>query len=48
MVFLAKESIMNLLDGFEIIKFEEIEKDGNTATGKNKHWHVYDVIAKKL
>ena len=34
-------------DSFEIIKFNEIEKDGMTGLGKMKHWHIYNVIAKK-
>jgi len=27
---------------------KEIEKDGLTGIGKMKHWHIYDVIAKKI
>ena len=48
MVFLSKEQILDLFkDYFEIIHFNEIEKDGKTGLGKMKHWHIYDVIAKK-
>lgn len=47
MVFLSKEQVLALLTDFEIIKFEEIEKDGKTGSGKMKHWHTYEVIAKK-
>lgn len=47
MVFLSKEQVLDLLTDFEIIKFEEIEKDGKTGFGKMKHWHTYEVIAKK-
>ena len=47
MTFLSKEQVMNLFKDFEIIRFEEIEKDALTGLGKMKHWHIYDVIAKK-
>lgn len=47
MVFLSKEEILKLLQPFEILKFEEIEKDGKTGLGKIKHWHTYEIIAKK-
>ena len=32
---------------FEIIQFDEIEKDAKIALGEEKHWHVYNIIAKK-
>lgn len=35
-----------LLDGFEVLHFEEDEEDGSTATGEAKHWHVFHVIAR--
>ena len=44
MVFLTKEQVLEL---FEIIEFKEIEKDDKTGLGKIKHWHIYNVIAKK-
>lgn len=48
MVFLSKEQVLELFkDSFEIIEFNEVEKDGKTGLGKMKHWHVYNVIAKK-
>lgn len=48
MVFLSKEQILNLFkDSFEIIYFNEIEKNEKTGLGKMKHWHIYDIIAKK-
>lgn len=48
MVFLSKEQVLKLFeDSFEIIKFKEIEKDGKTGLGKVKHWHIYEIIAKK-
>lgn len=48
MVFLSKEQVLELFkDSFEIIEFNEVEKDGKTGLGKMKHWHIYHVIAKK-
>ena len=48
MVFLSKEEVLTLFKNFEIIDFQEKEYDGKTGLGKIKHWHVYDVIAKKI
>ena len=47
MLFLSKEQVIELFDGFEIVFFEEIEKDSLTALGKLKHWHFFNVIARK-
>lgn len=47
MTFLTKEQVIELLKNFEIIEFKEIEKDGYTGLGEMKHWHVFNVIAKK-
>ena len=49
MTFLSKEQTLDLFkNSFEIIYFNEIEKDGKTGLGKEKHWHIYNVIAKKI
>ena len=48
MTFLSKKQILDLFkNSFEIIHFKEIEKDAKTGLGKMKHWHIYNVIAKK-
>ena len=47
MVFLSREKVIDLFKDFEIIVFKEIEKDALTGLGKMKHWHIFDVIAKK-
>jgi hypothetical protein len=48
MVFLSKEQALELFkSSFEIVHFNEIEKDGTTGLGKIKHWHIYNVIARK-
>lgn len=48
MTFVLKEDLLRVFEGYELIKFLEEEKEGKTAAGKNKHWHLYNVIAKKL
>jgi len=48
MVFLSKEQVLKLFENsFRIIEFNEVEKDVKTGVGKMKHWHIYNVIAKK-
>ena len=47
MTFLSKEQFIDLFKDFEIIEFHENEKDGKTGFGKIKHWHIFDVIARK-
>lgn len=47
MVFLSENQVLELLKPFEIIKMEEIEKDKKTGLGELKHWHIYDIIARK-
>ena len=47
MTFLSKEQVIDLFNDFEIIDFKEDERDGKTGLGKIKHWHIFDIIAKK-
>lgn len=48
MVFLSKEQVLELFkNSFDIIEFNEVEKDEKTGLGKIKHWHIYNIIAKK-
>ena len=47
MVFLSKDEVLELFTEFEIIEFKEIEKDGTTGLGEIKHWHIFNVIARK-
>ena len=47
MTFLTREQVIELFKDFEIIEFKEVEKDGTTGLGKMKHWHIFNVIAKK-
>ena len=47
LTFLTKEKARSLLEGMDIIVFEEKEFDGKTADRAPKHWHVFDIIARK-
>jgi len=46
MTFLDSDAVRDLLDGFEVIAIDEEDQDGNSFTGA-KHWHVFDVIARR-
>lgn len=48
MTFFTKEEVKKLFNCFQIINFNEIETDKATALGNPKHWHFFDIIAKKL
>ncbi len=45
MTFQTKEEAQALLQGLKVIEFTEEEKDGNTAVGMSKHWHVFHFLA---
>jgi SAM-dependent methyltransferase len=45
--FFTKNEVLDLFKNFEILIFKEIEKDGTTGLGKTKHWHIFNIIAKK-
>ncbi len=46
-VFHTRKQAMSLLSDFKILEFIEEEKEGNTASGKPKHWHVFNFIVEK-
>ena len=48
MFFLTEKQVIELFKNFDIIEFKEVEKDDITGLGKMKHWHIFNVIAKKL
>lgn len=41
----STSDIDELLKGYEVLHREEVERDGKTAWGESKHWHVHHVIA---
>lgn len=47
MTFHTKEQAEVLFSDMEIISFEEEERDGTTANGTAKYWHVLNIVARK-
>ena len=47
MTFLTKDQVKEVFKEFEIIDFKEVEKDALPGLGKIKHWHIFNIIAKK-
>jgi len=47
LTFITKEKALSMLDDMDVILFDEKEFEGKTADGSPKHWHVFDIIARK-
>lgn len=47
MTFLEKERVEELFQNFKIHTFVEAKRTSMTATGRQKFWHVFDVIGEK-
>ena len=47
MTFHTESQARELFHDMDILFFHEEEKDGTTASGSTKHWHVFHVIAQK-
>jgi tellurite methyltransferase len=47
MSFHTKDEVEMVLKDLKVILLEEIEKDGHKADGNSKHWHFFNIIAKK-
>lgn len=41
------DQVESLLNGFDILYYEEADRDGETALGEAKHWHVHHWIARR-
>ena len=48
MSFHTKSQVEEYLDDMEILKLTEEERDGKTANGQPKHWHIIHFIARKI
>lgn len=46
MTFHDRRAAAALLDGLQIIRLEETEQDGQAFSGP-KHWHLFDVLARR-
>jgi SAM-dependent methyltransferase len=45
--FLTKDECLAYFADWEILHFEEKERDDTTALGVPKHWHEFDIIARR-
>jgi SAM-dependent methyltransferase len=45
--FHRRADVEEMLQPFQLERFDEIEEDGKTAVGEPKHWHIFH-IARKL
>ena len=43
----TRQEVEGLLDRFEILFLEEVDRDGETILREPKHWHVFHVVARR-
>jgi hypothetical protein len=43
----TRERARELLAGYDVLHFDEVEKDGADAMGGSKHHHVFHVVARR-
>lgn len=48
MTFLTREEVLELLKDYEVIKFQEIERNDSATENLSKHSHIFNLILKKL
>jgi membrane dipeptidase len=44
----TRDELGELLAPFEVELLDEVDREGETAVGTRKHWHVYHLVARKL
>ena len=47
MTFQTRAEAGALLSRFEVELFDEVEENGSTAVGEQKHWHLFHVVARR-
>ena len=47
MTFHTRAEAERLFVDFEFERFDEVEEDSKTALGEPKHWHVFNVVARR-
>jgi hypothetical protein len=47
MSFHTRDAAEDLLRALKVEHFREVEQDGATAAGDPKHWHLFDLVARK-
>jgi SAM-dependent methyltransferase len=48
LTFHTRGQVLDLLADFEIELLQEREHEGSTLAGRSKHWHAFDVVARKI
>lgn len=43
----SRAEVAGLLAGLEVLRCDESEHEGTTASGKAKHWHRFEVVARR-
>jgi len=46
MRFIDVDAVRRLFDGLDVLALDEEDQDGDSFLGP-KHWHVFDVIARR-
>jgi membrane dipeptidase len=44
----TRPELRELLAPFEVERLDELDQDGSTAVGTQKHWHLFHIVARKL
>jgi hypothetical protein len=47
MTILSRREVARLLEGWKVIELRESEWDGTTALGEPKHWHLFEIVARR-
>ena len=47
MTVLSRREVDRLLEGWHVIQLRETEWDGETALGEPKHWHLFEIVARR-
>jgi SAM-dependent methyltransferase len=47
LTFHTRAAVEELLRPLEVERLDEVEEDGTTAIGAPKHWHVFQIVARK-
>lgn len=43
----SRDQLQQQFEGWTLLELNEFEYDGKTALGRTKHWHLFEVIARK-
>jgi tellurite methyltransferase len=46
MTFHSRGDVERLLGGLEVERLDEVDEDGRTAVGDEKHWHLFHIVAR--